>query len=889
MSESSDSDIIFRKRPASRKIHRPSDEFTSSEIVDHSEIVEGDFEPLFFEIFGNGDEYSYIYKKKNGNEEQENTRDRCEISVSECYAYVQGFLRGFNSLFKELDSKIVEELIEGYSPEYLSFHLGKMTVKELYFVKDLIDEFKEETSKVQIKHVVASESRIQGLITCSEFVVNMESFESVFHPQGNIDVPFDVGISTKDGFDNGWDYDEIQGLEIEKPAPTLDDTDKDIVSKHFKKTISQIASNPIFLKRVVYSTIISVLEPSFCENSVHSLGFLQKLYCSGQNDMNDQLRKTIVQKAYEAVAVDKSIIERRLVDQGMIEGPNGLQELVDLIISLRGRPGSYAGVYLDKTLFSVVRIDGSGNFVASSIFKEHELSELHAFLSDVDNVCLTSTSPSVKFALQNAGINFFYVPRKLSFFDDYKELSIPYNIALVVQNPLLYFARLLYNLSNGYPVCNYRFVDPGLLERGISIACAVCKLDWISTLSHKFGFILFKLLKIDISDPYFNFERLDALESLKHVFDNVKCSNACTYFNLLSSENPLDKTLIHPVNYSMAIILFKSAYHSLLSAQHDSIMNRMHLDLEKDESKIIELFVNQPELLASYSTIGMDGDKDMQTLADLKQIMLREDEVYFAGASDAQVFDDVVPHLEQNQTYSGTVTKVGNSFYLCQVSNATVYIRKSSELALNQIVKVEITGSNPPALSYSGNVVEEEGFKVDKFRSHSLFRNMPYDALEKHMRESNKSLAIRPSSTPSCCCVVCKIEDDLFFTYKLKETIKSEDGFKISYEFKNRYYSSIDAFIDDYIKKTYNMIGSIVSFKYYFADPAQAQRHIEEPGEFVKYSIVLSRKVPGCLEFLLSGKHVFSKIDGDRLILKEHSFETLDDLIRFIKTHIKSL
>lgn len=891
MSESSDSDIIFRKRPASRKINRFSDESASSEIVDRSEIVEGDFEPLFFEIFGDGNEYSYIYKKKRDNEEQENIRDKCEINIPECYAYIYQFLQGFSVLFKGFDSEMLQELVEGYSPEYLSFHLGKMTVKELYFIKDMIDEFKEQAFGTQTKQAAANDLRIQGFITCTEFVANMEGFESVFRPQGNIDIPFDVGASaTKDGFDNEWDYDEIQGLEIEKPVPALSDIDRDRISKYFKKTIAQIASHPTFIKRAMYSAIISILEPSFCKDSVHSLAFLQKLYCSGQDDMADQIRRTVIQKAWEAVAMDRASVERRLMEQGMVGGQGSLQELVDLVISLRGRAGSYAGVYLDRSLFSAVKIDNSGNFVDSAIFKEHDVSELQAFLSDTDNVCLTSTSPTVKFAFQHAGINFLYVPRKLSFFDDYKELSIPYNIALAVQNPLLYFSRLWYNLSNGYPVCNYYSIDPGLLERGIPIACAACKADWVSTLSHRFGFVLFSLLRIDISDPYFSFEKLDALESLKHVFDKVKYSNVCTYFNLLSSGNPLDRTLIHPSNYSMATILFKSAYHSLLNIRHESIMSLAHLDLEKDEKKIVELFVNQPGLLASYSIAGMDGDKDLQTLANLKKIMLREGEVHFAGASDIQIFDDVVPHLEQNKTYIGTVTKVGSDFYLCQTMDATVYVRKNSELTLNQIVNVEITGSNTAALNYSGNIVEDEGIKADRFRSHFLFKDMPYDALERYMRESNSSLSIRPSSTPGCCCVVCKIGEDLFFTYKLKEeTIKSEDGFEILYEFKGQQYPSIDAFIDDYIKKTYKMISSIISFKYYFANPVQAQKHTEEPGEFVKYAIILSRKVPGYLEFLLCGKRVLAKIEGDRLVLKEHSFNTLDDLIRFVKTHIKSL
>jgi len=882
MAESTDSDIIFRKRPKVGRNAGISDESSTSEIFDSSDAAVGDFEPLFFEIFGEGNEYDYIYKKKTAEPEKQPTRTESVLAPSECYTQVKCFTRGFNQLFKDLDSEIVKNLMSGYSPEYLALHRGKMTVRELYFIKDVIEELEsssgQDTQRAECKLVTP------GLLLLSEFITNLETLESVYTPVGSIDLPFAL---TAQRTKSEWDYDEIQGLEPEAPVATVEENDRIRICEHFKKTIAQIASNPVFAKRVFYSTVVSILEPASCESSVHSLRYLQKLYCKGSGDINDQIRSLIIQKAFEAVAVNRTVVEKRLIQQGIHPAPGGLQELVDLIFSLRSCDGPCAGVYLDKSLFSVVKIDQDGNFTESAVFKEHEMPALQTFLDGVTNVCLTSTSPAVRFALQNAGVNFLYVPRRLSFFEDYKELSIPYNIALAVQNPILYFTRLWYNISNRYPVLNYRSSDTWMLERAIHIACATCRLDWINTITHRFGFMLLKMLNLDVSDPYFNLEKLDTLESLKEIFDDATYCNICTFFNLLSSKNPLDRLLIHPTNYSMAVVLFKSAYHSLKNTGESAIINQSDFDLEKNKDEIVQLFVSNPALLSEYSPGYVDDD--MKMLFNIRLTILQAGAARFSGASDDQIFCDVVPQLDREKTYAGTIVKVGVDFYLCQAANVTVFIKKAEELVLNQIVKVNIIEESPATLSYVGKIVNDVSAYADKFRSHALFRDMPYDMLEAHMKQTNSSIAVRPSSTPGHCCVVCKVENDIFLTFKLSENIDLANGHAISYVFKDNSYTRIDTFINDYVKRVYKLIQSVVSFKYYFQSAEQAKKYLSEPGEYVKYAIVLSREAPGYVEFLLEGKRVFVKIEGGRLALRDRSFENIDEFIRFVKTHIKSL
>lgn len=888
MSDNSDPDIIFRQRPNIRKPSRFEDERSTSESEPCSGPVEGDFELLFLEIFGTGDEYNYIYKNQAEYETKERTVEpNAQLTPSECYEYIRVFVRGFNSLFKGCDCELIRELVGDYVPEYLSFYLDKMTIKEIYFIKNLIAEIREDTSKSI--PLPLENHRIKGLLPLSEFLENLEKFEFVFLPQGNIELPFNLNKPAPmvDPDDN-WEYEEIHGLEINSKI-TFTDDDKKRIAQHFKKTISQIAANSLFARRVKYSIMVSMMEPSSRDTSIHSLETLQKFYCGDQDDMNDQIRKLIIKEAYDAVHVNKEALERGLVEQGMLDGQGGLQRLVDLIVCLRGHSGTYAGVYFDRFLFSAVKIDTFGNFLESAVFKENETVELQTFLAGIDNVCLTSTSPNVKYPFQRLGVNFLYVPRWLSFFDDHKELSIPYNIALLVQNPFLYFARVWYHLSNDHSMKTSVIKNPQMLQKAVSIACSTCKLDWKHTISHRFGFMIFQLLNIDISDSYFSFEAIDLLENLKQVFDNVKYNNICTYFNLSTSSNLLERTLIHPTSFSMAIVLFKSAYHSLNSNMHVFPPEYSNLEIERDEKKIVELFVNQPELLAKYTVPGSDEDKEVQKLLNLKRIMLRTGEVYFSGASDDQIFDDVVSPLMINQIYPGTVIKIGADFYLCQISDATVYIRKSTELALNQIVKIEITGKNPAMLSYSGNIIEDERVVAERFRAHTLFRDMHYDALQDYMEKSKNVILIRPSSTRGCCSIVCRVLEGLFFTFKLKEVISADGKFKTMYEFGDRSYPTIDEFVNEHVKRVYAMLHSIVSFKYYFPDVSKARKYLEEPGEFARYAIILSREAPGYLEFLLNGKRVFAKIEADEFILKNRSFSSLDNLIRFIKAHAKDI
>lgn len=880
MLDSSDSEIIQRKRPTPRRRQYCSDESSQSEVAESSNVVEGEFEPLFHEIFGNGDEYAYIYDTKHAESIEVPEPSLLEFQPSECYSYISKKMMGFHSLFRGFSYEVMKELVEGYSAEYLAFCRNRMPVRELYFVKDLIEEFRVFSSSsgkgikvdsLRSLKLFKGEERslgIQGLLDISDYAENLMSSERKHVPEKSLDLPFEAVLET-DSY--GWD---------DAASPMLSKQSQEDIRKYFRRAINQIASNPIFIDRVYRSHEVAALED--CNGgSAGFLSHLQNFYQSGSNDVHDEVRKCIIEAAYESVNVDKNEIRRNFVASGMLGGEGGLQELVDLIVSLRGRPGSVAGVLYDRNLFSAVRIDKSGNVMGTAVFKDHQSVELRNFLSDTNTVCITSTSSNIKHVLQSHGLDFLYVPRRLSFFKDIKDFSIPYNIALAVQSPVLYFSRALHCLQNKYPVHNIKYTDCKMIGRAIAIACATHKLDWCSTLSHKFGHTLLNALGISLTEMYFDYDNLQALERLREVLDPMQFSNACTYFNLTSSRNPLDRTLIHPDQYSLAVILCKGAYHRLLN-DHGSTQHHPRYDLDKDLDKILELMVSLPSHVESFAV--SESDEEMSGLSNVRRIFIRCSEVYFRGASDIQIFEDVVPHLN-NQVYLGSVCKVGADFVLCLVEDATVYAKKTFDCTLNQVVQVEITGSTPSMLSYNGKVLEIAVKPTNRFRTHSLFRNMDEPSIESYMNASAHSILIRPSSTESHCVIVCKVQSDLFYNLKLRECGDKETY----YDFKGKRFISIEDFVEKYVKGVYKSIREAMGFKHFFRSPGEAREYLAVPGEYVKYCFYLSREYPGYIECLFGIKKVLVKIEDGSLVYRNNRFSGIDELVRFIKTHAKSL
>lgn len=361
-------------------------------------------------------------------------------------------------------------------------------------------------------------------------------------------------------------------------------------------------------------------------------------------------------------------------------------------------------------------------------------------------------------------------------------------------------------------------------------------------------------------------------------------------FNLINSTNPLDATFIHPNFHSLAFILCKASYHKLLVDKNEKIFNFEKYDINKDQDKIAEMFINNPNLFHSTSLeIDANDSEDMNSLSNIRAIFLRNKEIYFSGATDLQIFNDVVPHLEIDNVYTGSIFKSGSDFYLAHVNNAVVYIKKNFECALNQLVQVKILGKTPFLLSYNGEIIENQACNVYRYRSHILFRNLSDSNIQQYMDANSYSVLIRPSSTESHCVVVCKIQNNLFYSFKVREFINVDEHSKIYYEFEQVKYNSIDSFISEYIQKMYQRIEEIISFKYFFQTVREAEANSRSSGEYVRYSVCFSYQYPRYLEFIVAGKKIFIKIDGGDLILKNMKFKDFSHLVGYVKLNHKSL
>lgn len=863
MISSDDSDIILRKKQKRMTRDIESDEDISDSEYSDSQQMEGDFGPVFLEIFGKGDEY----QEYDSVPDTEKPHSIPEVTPEECHKYVRRNLLAFTGTFQCLNTSLIQRLLDGYSPEYISFHLGIGKLNELYYIMQLIEDYKKfyATGKHTFDSLRALQSHkkqdplcLPGLISIDEYMENLLLLERMNVPKGSINFQFDSSNYR-----------------------TISESDRRYISSCFSKPINQIATNSMFVDKVSLHREAALLEGSnHRSNSVYSLLFLQNLYVSDSMDFEDEIRKCIIHEAFDMAV--RTINETRVRDSfsrfGLGDWPSPLAELVSMVVSLKSRSKSTASIYFHSNVFYCVKLSENGEISSSKIFKNFELQELHSFFKSFDSVLLTSSSQSVKFLFQNLQLNLLYVPSKISFFDDMKEFSVPYNIALAVQCPVIYFSKLLLYLQKGYKVVSPFVTDISILEKTIKIACASHPVDLTYAIKHVFGYALFHLLGISLDVKYFDYERLPTLESLRDIYSEAEFSNICTFFNLTDSKIALDRSFVHPNLYSTAYVLLKSYYHRLLIEKNALVTQAAQFIIETDYEAISDLFVSNP----SYLKITAPPISQGPTYDLVWGILQRDSEIYFTGATDAQIFDDVVAKLDY-KVYSASILHVGPTFYICNVQGTSVFVRKEGEYSLNQIVEVDIQDRTNFMLNYSGSIVEAERVSLDTFRIHPLFKNLNHCELEDFMKNSGHTILIRPSSTSSFCVVVCKILNSIFYSFKIHESVDQNDHTTVFYTYLDRKYPSLNHFIQEYISKMYFIMDEILKHKYFYSSPEDGTRYMDTAGEFTKYCMFFSKNHPGMLEVLIQDKKLMVKIDGEYLYSCKQRFGSIYDLISYIK------
>ncbi|KAI5148170.1 hypothetical protein ENBRE01_0158 [Enteropsectra breve] len=854
-SDSEDIQITRNKKNSRTKQHSKRSIFDSSDENSLSSREDAEFEPLFLEIFGNGEEYAYIYSANEEKEDSEQSQPR--VDEEECLRYVKNALLAgewCSILLGSLTDEIFYKILGGYSPEYLALHQNRLDVKSCYYVKDLIEEYKAY-SKMPKQHQNGSsyfsqsanknddtDFNMNGLLNITEYVKNLLSMTKEHEPSEQTDI-----------FIPSFSSDSSLNLDATKTK--------------YKRVINQLAKNSVFQDRVY----------KLYENSLitgkSSYEPVIELYCTRNRSNNDLIRKVIIEEAIERVNINKKSVFNKMVQQGLIEGENK-QRLVDfndfsglasLIVNLWGRSGRYAGIYQEKGYVKIALLDESGHLVGTSIFKDSDYMAIREFIGATEMVCISAQSPAVKYFIQNLGIPIYYVPKELSLFADYKEFSIAFNIAAVVQNPFVYFSRM--SKSHGYSISTNDYVAISPFYKGIQLAISLVKPDWRTMAKYKNSHMLFEILNLCFTDQHFDYENVDSLEKLNEVFSEAQFANIGTFFTLEDSSQPLDASFVHPRDYSMATVICTGAYFSLNGHMENT-----------GSRDIVSSMLKRSSDLHTVNLPNDNPEEYYETKCILDQLTVDKPRG-FNGANDEQIFNDVVYELKEGEVYEGTVVKDANDYLIVEVKGAAVFVRKISEnYDLNQNVKVEVVKKVVAMLNYTGTIVHEKSVSTGHmFEKHPLFRNVPHETLLHMLRNSSDLVLLRPSSVENSFVVVCKIKDRLFFLYRVSEINEN------CYEHQARKYTSIDHFIATYIKGVFKLVREIFSFKYYFDCSKTAIPHLQNGGNYLRYAVSFSEENPGYLEFYYKNKKAMVKIDSSSLVYKNTAFPNLMEFISYAK------
>lgn len=881
MSESSDSDVIHRTR-IHKKVRpgRSEHVFSSEESESPSLQSEAEYDTFFHEIFGTGDEYSYIYKAAETAAQTQEPSDRPyssrvipSVNPMTCLDYVRSRLPAF--AFSGLSLEIIRNILDGYSPEYISLYCDGLKTRECYYISDLVDEFREY-SQIQSPRVDSLRAfrlykgeekavGISGLLDISQYMANMMAWDRKFEPVGEV-------------------VDELMTEEEVKQV--------------YLKAINQIANNPVFQDRVNLFYEFEMLSKAYDKTAEvgQYKSQLYSLYQTDQTASGNRIRWLIIDEAIKRVTVNRREIETRLKLQGYLRSEksvadgqldhrspltilDNIQDFANFLVSVRGPTGKYAGIFHDKGFCQIVLVDEAGNLTNSAVFREMEQEHIRKYVTDTVMVCITSSTPNVKHLVGTIGISLYYVPSYLSFFSEYKEYSIALNIALLVQNPFVYFARLFQQagkrgsfggipaLNNGRMGTHEHSIE--IVRRGIKIALGCAKMDWKHLHSYKYGHVLFQLLDIKFDDQYFDYGNVESLEKLSTRLGVVGYSNACTYFVLADSPHPLDGTPVHPKDYSMATVVCKGAYN--LSQREENI----------PDDKIISWILENKQLIRE---LRLPDDQDVQALRMVRGVLLAKELPYFSGATDRQVFEDVVRPMEES--VQATICKVGRDFYLADCDNMSIYIRKTGgvDYFINQRIQVKIVDRCYHMLNYLGEIEEEEPDTAHLIK-HPLFRNLDQGALQARMETESKNVMIKSSSQKDHVVVLCRLQSGIFYGLRLKCEFVSERSSRFYYGYHR--YDSIDNFLNSYVRELFQLVHLVKKFKYFFRTYEEAAAHIGSGGEYRRYAICFSRSNPGYLDFLYSNKRVCALLDGKELVYRDHRFLTLEEFLNYAKVNFK--
>lgn len=242
--------------------------------------------------------------------------------------------------------------------------------------------------------------------------------------------------------------------------------------------------------------------------------------------------------------------------------------------------------------------------------------------------------------------------------------------------------------------------------------------------------------------------------SINSIFERVNdFDNACVY---LRAPTLLDRTLLHPINYTFAKILCNAVLEEQNTAiemvlRDPNILNIDMTDIRKIDPQMDWI----SECITHSSRQQIDSVPDQviheEIYGRLKGMM--EGRVRFIGKGFLFV-DGVVKwknldldplyHRERNTLYFNYSRPVENpDDEICTVD---VFVKKDNEEYFqNQYVSVNLIDPAFSSMSYNGTLVSQSRQKRLKFIDHPLFYNLSAKRIEQEMHNSNKTIAIRKS------------------------------------------------------------------------------------------------------------------------------------------------
>lgn len=858
--DDSESEIIERSRRKHRELNSEDDLGEDEEVC---------LNPYFVEIFGTGREYDYIYDDGSGSKEEEKIDFKYDENV--CYHYVKRRLPPFG--FSGATREIICQIAMGVSPELLGYHSNGLNVIEAYYVKDLIEEYRRDSVDKMSDVVDVS---VDGFLSLREFVENLRRGERIYRPSTKIS----VSDNTNENIVSNTSSNPIATGALNIP----------------NILVNAISNNKIFREEVERCKEFEVMAKHY--GTEFDAGRLFSLFLGEDGDPDNEMRELVVKEAYRCVRVNTAHLEERLGRTGFCDKTQtGLRRWVSLLASLRGQQGvKYGGIVCGSRYCWVVTVDERGLDLRTGVYRRNDLDSIKECIGDSAVVCVMGISgqaTAIRQFLRSVNWPVFYVPSHLAVLSEGKEYETARDGALLVQNPLVYFSRYVYSRSNGNKVgsniggttTNILAASNETIERGIRIVLGACKLDWVETLDYKDSYALFAVLGISLNNDYFDYRGIRKLNDLQQVFSETEFANICGYFTFENSTNVLDTTHVHPKDYSTA--------------------ERICLDLQRDNGQNTNIGTNTRDGLATVSAVkwalerpslilGMKiPDNDSHLFERVRDELVYVSSEWFCGASDKQVFEDLVPFKQPGQA-SGYVVWSDRRYSFVDCGNGVV-VNVHNSLEAGDRVAVEIGQPIYNRLCYSGNLRyvgnnEEDNHDSNNnsnkklyniIKSHELFRPLDQSAIEECMDSENRNVLVRLSEISDYCVVVCRIQPRIFWQLPLCFSVGLREN---SFRFGERKFISLDDFINNYVKPLFRLIFSVSRFKHFYSSVHDARAYVaNNDGKYMKYALTFSITHSGFIEFHYANKTVLALLDATQIVYRDHKFKMLEEFINYAK------